>query len=169
MTGAGAHNCRGQFMQRLWTKQELDLDPHINFLEIRAAKEAAIKLSKPGDYIRLHIDNKVAVCYIHKQGGTRSSLLSEEACSLWDYLDTKKCLILTPHWISTQENTGADLLSRNKLDVWEISLDQTVFLSIVNHFQVSPSLDAFASKLNHKLPRYMTWFTDPKAVGRNAL
>merc|ERR1711954_319078 len=60
MTMGGAYNSRGQFYQRHWTDQELNLDPHINLLEIRAAREAVASLASPGDRVRLHVDNVTA-------------------------------------------------------------------------------------------------------------
>ena len=40
---------------------------------------------------------------------------------------------------------------------------------IIEHFQLSPTLDAFASKKTKQISRYMTWEYDPEAVARNAL
>ena len=71
MTMAGGHNSRGEFFQREWSPSELANDPHINLLETRAAKESILSLSNPGDKVRLHIDNRVACCYIARQGGTK--------------------------------------------------------------------------------------------------
>ena len=169
MTGMGAHNSKGEFIQRSWSETELESEPHINFLEIRAAKEAIFQLAVPGDIVRMHIDNTVACAYIKKQGGTRSNILSLEACKLWHGLQERDISILTPHWISSKANSGADYLSRSKVEVWELELDQNLFSSIVQHFQISPTLDAFASSQNKKLPRYMSWMYDPEAVGRDAL
>ena len=78
----GSHCSRGKFLQRAWSKEELSQDLHINLLEIRAAREA-LALAEPGDLVRLHIDSRTAASYIRRQGGTKSSLLSAEACQLW--------------------------------------------------------------------------------------
>ena len=76
MEGAGAHTSKGQFLQRDWTPEELSKDPHINLLEVRAAREAVLAFARPGDQVRLHVDSKVAAAYLRKQGGTRSNILS---------------------------------------------------------------------------------------------
>ena len=76
----GSHNSRGQFIQRAWTKDELQTEPHINLLELRAAREGVASLALPNDKVRLHIDNKSACSYIRRQGGTESYTLSQEAC-----------------------------------------------------------------------------------------
>ena len=76
LEGGGAHCSRGSYFQRLWSKQELSTVPSINLLEVRAAREGLEQLARPGDLVRLHIDNRTACCYVRRQGGTRSSLLS---------------------------------------------------------------------------------------------
>ena len=96
----GARSSRGTFFQRAWTKDELDADYHINLLEIRAARDGISALAQTGDCVRLHMDNMTACAYVRKQGGTKSSLLSQEACLLWDQSVSKNIEILTPHWLS---------------------------------------------------------------------
>ena len=119
--------------------------------------------------LRLHFDNFTACSYIRKQGGTRSSLLSSEACLMWQEALSKGVHILTPHWLSTKDNVEADFLSRNKLIQWEFFLCKDWFDYIINAFQVRPTLDAFASQKTARLPRYMSWFPDSKAVAQDAL
>ena len=87
MEGAGAHTSRGEFHQRDWTEEELGENPHINLLEVRSAREAVVAFAQPGDRVRLHVDSKVAAAYLRKQGGTRSDILSLEACLVWDVLE----------------------------------------------------------------------------------
>ena len=77
------------------------------------------------------MDSKVAAAYIRRQGRTRSDKLSREACHFWELMERKSVTILAPHYISSKENFQADFLSRHKMSVWEISLDQSVFLEIV--------------------------------------
>ena len=145
------------------------MNPHINLLELRSAREAVVAFAHPGDRVRLHVDSKVAAAYLRKQGGTRSDALSQEACLLWDVLEHQNVSLLTPHWISTKENICADFLTRHRMLTWEIELDQQIFQDIVSHFGVIPTLDAFATRENKKLPRYMSWYWDKDAVGQDAL
>ena len=165
----GARNSRGQFYQRCWSKDELDNDPHINLLEIRAAREGINALASVGDRVRLHIDNITACSYIRKQGGTRSTVLSSEACLLWKEALSRDIVPLTPHWLSTKDNLEADFLSRNKLSQWEFFIDQYWFNYILQMLQVQPTLDAFASRETARLTRYMSWYPDSQAVAQDAL
>ena len=168
MERGGSHSSRGDFIQRSWSPEELAENPHINLLELRAARES-LALARAGDKVRLFLDNRCAMFYILKQGGTRSSPLSNEACLLWRESIQRKITLLTPHWIATDDNISADFLSRHDLNQWECQLSRSVFEMIMEHFQLSPTLDAFASRKTTQLSRYMTWDHDPKAVARNAL
>ena len=126
-------------------------------------------LAEPGDYVRLHLDNVTACSYIKKQGGTRSSVLSKEACQLWRDALARDVKILTPHWLSTKDNIEADFLSRNSLSQWEFSIDKDWFNYILKMLQVEPTLDVFASRETAQLKRYMSWFPDNQAVAQDAL
>ena len=165
---AGAHTSRGDYFQREWSLEELQQEFHINFLEIRAARES-LSLAHPGDIVRLHIDSQTAASYIKKQGGTRSSSLNLEACLLWKEVQSRNLTLLTPHWLSTKENVMADFLSRHQLHQWEFQLSRRIFNLVLDHFHVSPTLDVFASRETRLLPRYMTWYPDRSAIGRDAL
>ena len=162
----GSHCSRGTYHQRNWSLEEQEY--HINFLELRAAKES-LTLARDGDLVRLHIDNKTAVAYIKKQGGTRSSRLCHEACQLWRSASLRNITLLTPHWISTKENSKADFLSRHDVLQWEFRLSGETFRSVIDHFKLDPTMDVYASKRTHQLDRYMSWHQDPQAVAQDAL
>ena len=165
----GARSSRGNFVQRAWDTSELSESPHINLLELRAARDGVAALASSDDIVRLHLDNRTACAYIRKQGGTKSSVLSREACMLWEDAVIRGITILTPHWLSTKDNVEADFLSRNALSQWEFYLCPDLFMLILETFQVTPTLDAFASRDTAQLPRYMSWFPDRYAVAQDAL
>ena len=169
MLMAGAHSSRGENFQREWTEKELIENPSINLLELRAAKEGILNLARSGDVVRIYIDNFTACRYLHRQGGTRSLPLCQEACETWCKAEERKVTLLTPAWISTKDNVGADFLSRHNINSWEIKLDPDLFQLLLDHFYLKPTLDAFASAKTKQLPRYMTWMKDSQAVGSNAL
>ena len=115
--GGGYSSCGG-FVQRAWTSDDLAQDPSIILLETRAARESVMALSKPGDRVRLHVDNKTAAAYICCQGSTKSNVLSQEALLLWNQAVAQDISLLTPQWIPTGENMAADFLSRDSLHHW---------------------------------------------------
>lgn len=63
----------------------------------------------------------------------------------------------------------ADFLSRQSLKRWDFKLASSEFQRVCQRLHVWPTLDAFASKGSHQVPRYMTWNQDPRAVAVNAL
>ena len=169
MEMGGAHNSRGEFTQRSWTEAELSSDPHINLLQTRAAQEGIKELTVSGDRVRLHIDNTTAAAYIKHQGGTRSISLLQELAALWEESISRNVTILTPQYISSEENCRADFLTRHRMETWEVQLEPHLFTQILDHFNLSPTLDAFASRQSTQLARYMSWYPDSKAVARDAL
>ena len=88
---------------------------------------------------------------------------------MWQEAIRRNITILPLHWISTLDNTEADFLSRHRLQRWDFKLISSEFWRICHKLQVWPTLDAFASKGSHQIPRNMTWDQDPRAVAANAL
>jgi hypothetical protein len=167
MYAGGAHTDSGLHFQRSWSEKESR--KHINWLELRAARLALLELASPGDVVQLHLDNMTAIAFIRKLGGTRSPTLCKESLKLWRQAIEREITILTPMWISTLENTQADFLSRHSLSRWDFKLAPSEFRRVCHRLQVWPTLDAFASKRCHQIPRYMTWEEDTRATATNAL
>ena len=59
--------------------------------------------------------------------------------------------------------------SRHDMTQWMFMLDRKVFRSILDHFSLQPTLDAFACQYLAQLPRYMSWHRDQQAVAQDAL
>ena len=163
----GAVDDSGFHFQRSWSEEESR--KHINWLELRAARYALLELASPGDVVQLHLDNMMAITFIRRMGGTRSPTLCKESLLLWRQAIRRNITILPPQWISTQENTEADFLSRHSLMRWDFKLALSEFRRICRRLQVWPTLDAFASSRSHQIPRYMTWEEDSRAMAINAL
>ena len=68
--------------------------------------------------------------------------------------------------ISGTENVTADTGSR-QFNATEWMVSDHAFSIITNKFDV-PDVDLFASMLNHKLPKYVSWKPDPKSIAVNA-
>ena len=59
----------------------------------------------------------------------------------------------------------ADYESRNQDNSSEWSLNNEVFLSIIQYFKVNPTIDLFASRNYCKVKRFIAWQPDPEAIG----
>ena len=62
-----------------------------------------------------------------------------------------------------------DFLSRHDMYHWEIMLDREVFSAILEHFDLQPTLDVFASRSTAQLSRFMSWEKDPQTVAQDAM
>ena len=95
---------------------------------------------------QLQMDNSIAVAYVNKRGGTKSSTLAELAVKLWAVCHQNNIWITAQHLPGTQ-NVDADWASC--------------------HY--TPQVDLFAPQLNHQLPKYVSRHPDPEAMSVNAM
>ena len=163
--GWGGHSSLGGFCQDSWSDTELLA--HINRKEIWAGHRSIQELARPGDLIDLRLDNYNAVCYINKMGGTRSRKLCSDAISLWETVLSKGCWV-SARWTPRLENQMSDLLSKERIDVWEFSLSAATADRIWSSFY-TPSVDMFASRENRLLDRYYSLRPDSRAEGPDSL
>ena len=77
LTGWGGHCARGGQIQGQWTEKQLPW--HINLKEILAAQFSLETLMKDGDIVNLHMDSQVAVAFVNRMGGARSTILCAAA------------------------------------------------------------------------------------------
>ena len=113
-------------------------------------------------------DNTTVVAYIRHQGGTRSTDLSEEVWNILNLCLAHNIPLLVKH-IPGRFNTLADRMSRmDKPIATEWSLNQEIANKI---FQIMdfPSIDLFATRLNHRLPLYVSPIPDQKALSIDAI
>ena len=113
-------------------------------------------------------DNTTVVAYIRHQGGTHSTELSEEMWSVLNLCFNHNIQLLVKH-LPGRFNTLADRMSRvDKPISTEWSLNQEIANKI---FQIMdfPSIDLFATRLNHRLPFYVSPIPDQKALSIDAL
>ena len=166
-SGWGAHLDTAQ-ASGVWSAEETSL--HINHLELLAVYNALIAFRNHlnGMTIQLMSDNSTVVSYLVKQGGTVSVPL---------YLLTRKILLLAQDahitirakHIPGERNALADLLSRkNKVVHTEWTLLQTVVDSLCITWG-TPNVDLFATRLNNRLPVFVSPMADPRAVDIDAL
>ena len=113
-------------------------------------------------------DNASVVAYIRKQGGPKKalSLLIEEFI--------KECfqekIHLMADWIAGSE-MPADEWSRERArqDKHDWAVRRSFFNHLCLQLDIEPTLDLFASRLNHKCHKFYSFRADPKAVGMDAL
>ena len=142
---------------------------HITLLELRAIRlglqsfEAVLQ----GKTVAVLSDNTTAISYLKKAGGTRSLTLNHEAQETLQWAEDNSVTILT-RFVRGETNVVADCLSRR---------NQVVSTEWVLHHQVcshlwklwgSPLVDLFATRLNHRLPSFVSPFPDPMAVATDA-
>ena len=169
LSGWGAHvEPGGLLFHGVWTQDKSRL--HINVLEMQAIflslSRAAHKVKN--STVLVSTDNTTVVAYIRREGGTHSTELSEEAWNVLNLCLAHNIQLLVKH-IPGRFNTLADQMSRvDKPISPEWSLNQEIANKI---FQIMdfPSIDLFATRLNHRLPFYVSSIADQKALSIDAL
>ena len=169
LSGWGAHvEPEGLLFHGVWTEDQSRL--HINVLEMKAIflslSQAVHKVKN--STVLVSTDNTTVVAYIRHQGGTHSTELSEEVCNVLNLCLAHNIQLLAKH-IPGRFNTLADRMSRvGKRISTEWSLNQEIANKI---FQIMdfPSIDLFATRLNHRLPLYVSPIPDQKALSIDAL
>ena len=169
LTGYGGYDVtNNSFTSGKWVGE--DKNHHINYLELKAAflclKSFCAKTIN--EHIQLFLDNTVAIQYLAKMGG-RKPLLNKLAREIWLWCEGKN-LWLSVYHIPGKLNKTADGLSRmtGKLsDDMEWSLNSGVF-KIIEGKMGKCYIDLFVSSNNFKLPKYVSFLPDPKAIAVNA-
>lgn len=155
--------CSGQ-----WTPQEQSL--HINELEMLAVLNA-VKVwveTLRNQAVMVLSDNTTVVSYIRNQGGTHSRLLCAMTVDLLQFCHAASIQLRVRH-IPGHLNVLADSLSRNQsVHPTEWTLHSEVFSRIHSLFP-SMEIDLFATRLNTRLPDFVSPVPDPRAKTVDAL
>lgn len=159
-TGWGV-NCSGRTASGQWSSEELT--KHINYLELKAAFFGLQIFAKnfSNCEILLRIDNSTAISYINRMGGIRYPHLNSISRKIWQWCE-ERGLYVFASYISSRDNYIADAESRRiHADVeWELADDAYRF--ICKKFN-QPEIDLFASRLNKKCSKFVSWHKDPEA------
>ena len=99
-------------------------------------------------------------------GGSKSDSLNSLARLLWEWCMKRNIFISAQH-IPGHMNSAADQLSRTFSYNLEWSLNTNVFQQITQ-LALVPDIDLFASSLNAKLSRFVSWHPKPGAEAVNA-
>ena len=140
---------------------------HINELELTAIEFGlrSLCVGMKAIHIRIITDSKTAMCCVNRQGSTKVRL-NRVARRIWEYAISKD-LWLSAEYIPGKENFEADEASRVFDDNTEWSIRNDIFDSICSEFG-KPTIDLFASRLNHKNDRYISLEADPGAIFNDA-
>lgn len=164
-TGWGAA-CGGERTGGQWTAAERA--NHINYLELLAVlfglKSFAGNLTHCD--ILLRVDNTTAISYVNRMGGVQYEHLNSVAKDIWDWCEERQIFIFASY-IKSSLNVEADSESRKvNLDTeWELNANS--YQHIKNIFG-EPDVDLFASRVNSKCSRYISWKRDPFAFDIDA-
>ena len=159
--------CQGISRSEPWSQEEQKA--HINILELNAVHLAILTFTKFQivQRIHVHMDNKTALSYLVKMGGTYSKDFLGLSKQIWDYMQSKK-ITMTAEYLPGHLNVTADWESRNFQDKSGWKLLPEVFAKICQKLG-TPSIDLFASRMSHQLPVYMAWKPDPGSQATNAM
>jgi hypothetical protein len=159
-------SCGSDTASGLWSISERQY--HINFLELLAAFVGLKIFAKDLSHcqILLRIDNTTAISYVNRMGGIQYPHLTQIAKDIWQWCEHRNIFIYASY-IRSIDNTIADAESRkNHPDIeWELS--GHCFLQLVKTFG-QPEIDLFASRINHKCQKYISWHRDPDAFAINS-
>ena len=139
----------------LWSKSEGEL--HINLLELKAVLLALKRFEQLcwSRTILVCTDNTTVISYINKEGGMKSDSL---CALLWRLLlwCNQRQIVLRARHIPGHLNVITDKLSRHKQVIQtEWSLLQEIFDLLCGRWN-TPTVDLFATRFNHKLPRFVS-------------
>ena len=151
----------------IWSPLEKTL--HINLLELRAIRLGLLHFTEimRGKTVAVFSDNATALSYIAKEGGTRSASLNDEAQKILRWAEVHSVKILT-QFVRGSSNVLADCLSRRSQ---VISTEWTLHQDVCNllwKLWGYPTVDLFATRLNFRLPNFVSPFLDPLAIGTDA-
>ena len=157
----------GTFTGGSWTHHEAQY--HINYLETKAVFLALLAFSHAvsGKCVCILVDNTTAVSCINQMGTCHSKEINHVVRQIWEYCISHSIWITVSH-IPGKENTIADRESRKQRRETEWTLDTEIFDNMLIGFSVKPDIDLFASRINYKCKKYVSYQPDPGAYAVDA-
>ena len=142
---------------------------HINYLELKAVFFLfKCFFSRTYDCsISIRSDNSTVVAYINHQGGPTSSDLCDLALVLWKFCIKRRIMIKAYH-LGGALNCRADFLSRRIPSDHSYFLSRYIFNKIKKLINFKLVIDCFASRINTKLPSYISRYADPYSAAIDA-
>lgn len=167
LDGWGATRDMTQATGGRWKAIEM-FDNNINALELQAVlfglQSLCFDLSNA--HILVQSDNATTVSYVKHMGGSHSAVCNELARRVWHWCMERNLWLTITH-IPGRLNELADKQSRVFDDKTEWKLNVDVYRHVTQVYG-EPSIDLFASRLNHQLHPYAAWRPDPQACAVDA-
>ncbi|XP_030765284.1 uncharacterized protein LOC115889439 [Sitophilus oryzae] len=165
LSGWGAV-CKGEKTHGWWASS--DRNSHINILELKAIYLGLKCFTRflKNCHILIRCDNTTAVACVNRMGSIQHNILNNMTRKIWEFCEQRNNYIFASY-IQSSENIEADAESRVLRSDTEWSLENHIFQVITESFGV-PDIDMFASALNFKCKRYVSWFRDPMAEAVDA-
>ena len=140
---------------------------HIKVLELLATYHALQIYCKNmfDTSVHLKVDNTRAVAWINKQTAP-TELEFSIVKQIWNFSAQRK-LEICASYIESNKNKIADFESRNIKDNLEWALKDHIFNKIKRKLG-QPNIDLFASRGNHKVKTFYSFYPDPLASGVDA-
>ena len=142
---------------------------HINYLEMLAILLGlqTFAKDKSNTHIRIMCDNTTAVNVINHMGTSHSDPCNSVAKEIWEWCIDRKIWLSAAH-IPGKQNLIADFESRRNQRASEWRLDKASLIWALERLDFKPDIDLFASRINHQLPRYVSYRPDPEAFAIDA-
>ena len=167
LSGWGCWTSDGRESFGAWSSEEAEL--HINILEGLAVLFAfqCFYKSTYNCSILVRCDNTSVISYVNKQGGTTCSRLCDIALEIWEFCVDRNLSLSASH-LSGVSNVRADRLSRLEHRDHSYFLSQDEFDNLASQLAFPLTVDCFASRLNFKLPKFISHYFDPLSFWVNA-
>ena len=164
-TGWGIFS-NGEKSNGFWTLEEGR--HHINYLELLAALFGLRCFAKhlSNCSILCRIDNITAIACINRMGSIRYPRLNAISKKIWHWCETRNIFVFASY-IKSLDNKEADRESRSSNYVNEFELNQGIFDRVVKAFG-KPDIDLFASRVNRKCDKFVSWHDDPDCFAVDA-
>ena len=144
-----------------WDEDEIT---HINLLELKTIQFGVLTYCKDKNFkhIRIMSDDTTTTLYINKKRGLESNECNKTAKEIWIWCTGRDLQISAAH-IPGKENFEADKNSRKFQDEAEWQLNPKIYKAVCDTFG-TPEIDLFASRINGKTEKYVTWKPEAFAV-----
>ena len=158
--------CNNEKTNGHWDENERKAN--INILELKAAFFGLKCYAKDAVNcnILMRIDNTTAISYMNRMGGIQYKHLNDIAREIWQWCE-KRNIYIFASYINTKDNIEADAESRKLEPETEYELANYAFERIVQVFG-KPDIDLFASRINTKCHRYISWKKVPDSEAVDA-